>query len=325
MNMVRKLTGVALLVPTLLMAHPAGAQEAYPTRPIKVVVPFAAGGATDQVARLLGHKVAALLGTSVVIENRPGANGNIGADYVAKSAPDGYTVLHSTSSLAFTAAFKQRVPYRLDRDLAPVSLLINQPLLIVAGPSLQARSMQEALAYAKANPGKLSYGSSGSGNLTHLAMHVLLKASGATATDVPYKGGASAFPNLLGGQIDLLLDPINSAYPFVRDGRARALAVTGTKRSALLPDVPTAAEVVLPGFEIGAWQAMMVPAGTPAAIVARLHSAYAQALADPEVRSRLAAQGAEAIGSTPEEFNLFLRKEIGRWERVVTESGIKVE
>jgi tripartite-type tricarboxylate transporter receptor subunit TctC len=303
----------------------AAAQESYPSKPIRVIVPFAPGGATDQVARLLATRVSSQLGVPVVVENRPGANGNIGAEAVAQSAPDGYTVLHSTSALGFTAAFGQKVPYNLERNLAPVSLLIDQPLLVMASDQLGVANAAELKAYAARNPGKLNYGSSGTGNLTHLAMFVLLQAAGIQATHIPYKGGAGAFPDFIAGRLDLFADPINSAYPYVKDGRVKALAVTSAERSPLLPDVPTAAEVILPGFQMGAWQALMVPAGTPAAIVARLNEAYGAALRDPKVAAQLASQGAVPKGTSPEAFRTFLQAEIQRWRKVVQTSGIRLE
>jgi tripartite-type tricarboxylate transporter receptor subunit TctC len=303
----------------------AAAQESYPSKPIRVIVPFAPGGATDQVARLLATRVSSQLGVPVVVENRPGANGNIGAETVAQSAPDGYTVLHSTSALGFTAAFGQKVPYNLERNLAPVSLLIDQPLLVMASDQLGVANAAELKAYAARNPGKLNYGSSGTGNLTHLAMFVLLQAAGIQATHIPYKGGAGAFPDFIAGRLDLFADPINSAYPYVKDGRVKALAVTSAERSPLLPDVPTAAEVILPGFQMGAWQALMVPAGTPAAIVARLNEAYGAALRDPKVAAQLASQGAVPKGTSPEAFRIFLQAEIQRWRKVVQTSGIRLE
>lgn len=316
---------IALASCLIAVAGHGAAQQPFPNKPIRIVVPFAPGGATDQVARLLATRISDSLGTPVIVDNRPGANGNIGADIVAKAAPDGYTLLHSTSALGFTAAFRQKVPYDLNKDLTPVSLLINQPLLIMASNRLGVSNMQDVAAYAKKNPGKLNYGSSGTGNLTHLAMFVLLQAKGIEATHIPYKGGAGAFPDFVAGRIDLFADPINSAYPYVAANRVKALAVTSEKRSALLPDVPTASETILPGFHMGAWQALMAPAGTPAAVIAKLNDAYGVALKDPEIKAKLATQGAEAVGSSPAEFQNFLDSEVSRWEKVVQSSGIRLD
>ena len=316
---------ILLAAALLIGSSQAIAQQAWPSKPIRLIVPFAPGGATDQVARLMGTKLTAQLGVTVLVENKPGANGNIGADYVAKAAPDGYTVLHSTSSLAFTAAFRQKVSYDLAKDLAPVSLVINQPLLIMASNQSGITNVQTLRDYVKKNGGKLSYASSGTGNLTHLAMFVALRALNLDATHVPYKGGAGAFPDFIAGRTDLFADPINSAYPYVRDGRVTAIAVTGAQRSALAPNVPTVSESILPGFSMGAWQALMAPAGTPPAIINKLSAAYSVALKDPEVKAKLAAQGAEPIGSTPEAFKSFLDAEVRRWEKVVDSSGIRLD
>ncbi|SCK26067.1 Tripartite-type tricarboxylate transporter, receptor component TctC [Variovorax sp. HW608] len=307
------------------MVLPAAAQDKWPTQPIKLVVPFAAGGATDQVARLVASKMGTILGTTVIIDNRTGANGNIGAELVAKAAPDGYTFLHTTSSIAFTAAFRQKVHYDLSKDLQPVTLAVNQPLLIMS--SLQSGVVDAATLrqYLRKNDNKVSYASSGNGNLTHLAMYVILHALGADATHIPYKGGAAAFPDVIAGRVDLFSDPINSAFPHVREKRVTALAVTGAKRSALAPDVPTVDESLLPGFTIGAWQAVFAPAGTSPEIVAKVRQAYRAALRDPAIKAKLASEGAEAVGSSGEELKSFMDAEIKRWEKVVQTSGIKLD
>lgn len=306
-------------------ALPAIAQDKWPNQPIKLIVPFASGGATDQVARLVASKMGAVLGTTVVVDNRVGANGNIGADLVAKAAPDGYTFLHTTSSIAFTAAFKQKVHYNLTKDLQPVTLAINQPLLVMS--SLQSGIVDSATLrqYLRKHDNKVTYASSGNGNLTHLAMYVVLNALGADATHVPYKGGAAAFPDFIAGRVDLFSDPINSAYPHVREKRVTALAVTGEKRSPLAPDVPTVNESLLPGFTMGAWQAVFAPAGTPPEIVAKMRQAYGVALQDPSIKAKLASDGAEAIGSSGDELKVFMDSEIKRWEKVVQASGVKLD
>ncbi|MFT3804335.1 MAG: tripartite tricarboxylate transporter substrate-binding protein [Burkholderiaceae bacterium] len=304
------------------LATNASAQVGFPAKPIKVIVPFAAGGATDQVARLLAVKVSEQLGTQVVIENRGGANGNLGAELVAKAAPDGYTLLYTTSSIAYTQAFGLKTGYSFSRELAPVSLLIDQPLLVVASHASGLTTADQLKSPRNAN---LSYASSGIGNLTHLAMHVLLGAHRVAAVHVPYKGGAGAFPDVIAGRVDLLADPINSAYPYVRDQRVIPLLVTSSQRSPLLPSVPTASESLLPGFTMGAWQALLAPAGTPPAILDKINHAYVAALRDPDVRSRLESQGAEAIGSTPERLGQFVRDEVRRWSAIIKQSDIKLE
>ena len=304
---------------------PVAAQDKWPSQPVKLIVPFAAGGATDQVARLVASKMATALGTTVIIDNRTGANGNIGAALVAKAAPDGYTFLHTTSSIAFTAAFNQKVNYSLAADLQPVTLAVNQPLLIMSSLRsgiVDAATLRE---YLRTNDNKVSFASSGNGNLTHLAMHVILSALGADATHVPYKGGAAAFPDVIAGRVDLFSDPINSAYPHVREKRVTALAVTGVQRSSLAPNVPTVNESLVPGFSMGAWQAVFAPAGTPPEIVAKVRQAYIAALQDPAIKAKLGAVGAEAVGSSGEELKSFMDSEIKRWEKVVQTSGIQLD
>jgi tripartite-type tricarboxylate transporter receptor subunit TctC len=319
------LRALAVLGLTLTLPLAAWSQAAWPNKPVRLVVPFAAGGATDQVARLIGTKITHSLGVPIVVENKPGANGNIGAEYVAKSPADGYTLLHSTSSIAYTAAFKSKVSYDLDKDLMPVSLVIHQPLLIMSSNQSGITNAQTLREFAKKNAGKVTYGSSGNGNLTHLAMYVTLQALAIDATHVPYKGGAAAFPDFMAGRLDLFSDPINSAIPYVRDKRVTALAVTGERRSPLLPQVPTVNEGILPGFTMSAWQGLLAPAGTPQAVVEKLSAAYAAALKDPEVVAKLAAQGAEPVGSTPDAFKTYLDSEIKRWTKVIQTSGIRLD
>ncbi len=301
------------------------AQQNWPVKTIRLIVPFAPGGATDQVARLLGMSLSTQLGVAVVVENKPGANGTIGADMVAKAAPDGYTLLHSTSSIAFTEAFKLSVPYVLKKDLAPVSLVVNQPLLIMSSLQSGITDAPSLRAFITNKEIKPNYGSSGTGNLTHLAMYVILQSMGIQAIHIPYKGGAGAFPDFIAGRLDLFADPINSAYPYVHDKRVTALAVTSEKRSPLLPEVPTVSESLLPGFSMGAWQAVLAPAGTPVEVIDKINTAYAVALKDPKIHARLASQGAEAIGSSPGELKVFLDAEINRWEKIVQSSGIKID
>ncbi|KTT24694.1 tripartite tricarboxylate transporter substrate binding protein [Pseudacidovorax intermedius] len=326
MNSPRQLTRwLATAVLGLSSIGTALAQGHWPTQPIKLVVPFAAGGATDQVARLIGAKVGTMLGTTVIVDNKPGANGNVGADMVAKAPADGYTFLHTTSSLAFSAAFRQKVPYDLTKDLQPVSLVINQPLLIMSSLSSGIVDAATLKAYLRKNGNDVSYASSGNGNLTHLAMYVVLNSLGVQATHIPYKGGAAAFPDVIAGRVDLFADPINSAWPYARDKRVTALAVTGAQRSVLAPNVPTVSESLVPGFTMGAWQALLAPAATPPEIVAKVRNAYVAALQDPEVKAKLAAQGAEPVGSSGEELRAFMGAEIKRWEKVVQSSGIKLD
>jgi tripartite-type tricarboxylate transporter receptor subunit TctC len=309
----------------LALAPPAGAQEAWPTRPIRMVIAFPPGGPTDLVARVLAERMGRELGQPVVIENRPGANGNIGHEAVARAEPDGQVVLYNTSSIALSAVLYQKLPYDTLRDFAPVALTAVVPLVVVVNPAVPVTDIQAFIAHLKARPNQLSYGSSGNGNVTHMGNFLFLHANGLEAQHVPYRGSAPALTDAAGGQVQFLTDTLNSALPLIRDGRLRALAVTSRTRSGLLPEVPTLAETVMPGFEIGAWQGIMLPARTPPAIVQKLNAAVLVALRDPEVRAKLAAQGAEPLGSTPEDYAAYLRGEIARWGKVAADSGAKLD
>ena len=316
-----------LLCAAAFGAPPAFAQAAtgYPARPITMVVPFPPGGPTDLVARVLAQKLGEQLGQSVIVDNRAGANGNIGASFVAKAPADGYTLLYNTSAIALSPALYKSVPYSVQKDFVPVALVAVVPLALVTHPSVPANSVKEFVDYAKANPGKLSYGSAGSGNVTHLGAFQFLQANGIEATHVPYKGSAPADVDLAGGQIQFMTDTVNSVMSFVRDKRMKMLAVTTAKRMSLFPDVPTLAESGMPGFEVGAWQGVLVPAGTPRPVVERLNTEIVKALASAEVRDKLALQGAEPLGSTPEQYGDYIRKELERWAGVVKATGVTLE
>ncbi|RZT36367.1 tripartite tricarboxylate transporter substrate binding protein [Cupriavidus agavae] len=297
----------------------------YPDRPIRLVVPFPPGGPTDLVSRVIARRMSEDLGQTVLVDNRPGANGNIGNEIVAKAAPDGYTVLYNTSSIALSPALYRKLPYDVKRDLLPVALTANVPLVLEVNAQVPANTVPEFVAWLKANPGKMTYGSAGNGNVTHLTAFLFLQAKGLDAAHAPYKGSAPALTDLASGQVQFMTDTINSSLPFIRDKRMKALAVTSSTRSAQLPDVPTLAESGLPGFEAGAWQGMMVPAKTPPDIVRRLNGAAVKALAAPEVRASLAAQGAEPRGSSPEAYGTFLSHEIERWRKVVKDTGVTLD
>lgn len=304
----------------------AMAQTAWPTaKVITMVVPFPPGGPTDIVARLLAQHMSQQLGQSIVIDNKPGANGNIGNSAVAKATADGYTVLYNTSSIVLSPALYKKLNYDLNKELAPVALTAVVPLALVTSKSVPAKDAQEFFAYAKANSGKLSYGSAGNGNVTHLAAFQMLHALGAEATHAPFKGSAPADLALAGGQIDFLTDTINSVIPFIKDKRINLLAVTTPKRMSLFPDVPTLAESGITDFEAGAWQGLMVPAGTPTDILTKLNAAANKALKDPQVLEKLAQQGTEALGSTPKEYGDYLQKELKRWQEVVTATGMSLD
>lgn len=308
-----------------LGATGAAAQAAYPTKQITMVVPFPPGGPTDQVARVLAQKMSEQMGQTIVVDNRGGANGNIGAAAVAKAPADGYTVLYNTSSITLSKALYKSLAYDLERDFAPVALTAAVPLALVVNPSLPVSNVKEFIAYAKSNPGKLSYGSAGSGNVTHLAAFQFLQMSGIQATHVPYKGSAPADADLAGGQTQFMTDTVNSVAAFIRDKRIKILAVTTAKRIELFPDVPTLAEAGMAGFEATAWQGMLVPANTPAPVIQKLNAEFMKALQNPDVRKKLALQGAEPLGSTPEEYGKYIKSEIARWAKVVKETGVSLD
>ena len=303
----------------------AHAQTTYPSRAVRMVLAFPPGGPTDIVARVLAAKLSELLGQTVVVENRPGAGGNLAAEMVARAAPDGYTLFYNTSAIAIGPALYAKVNYDPVRDFAPVSSTATNAMVLMVHPSLPVKTVREFVDYARANPGKLNYGSSGTGTITHLATAALASSLGLEMTHVAYKGSAPALLDLASGSTQLMTDTVNSAAPFIRDGRMRALAVTMPQRLAVLPDVPTLAETVLPGMEMSAWQGLLAPAGTPAAIVARLNAQVNRALQNPEVRAKLIAAGTEILGGTPEEYAGYIRSEIGRWTKIVKETGARAD
>lgn len=304
---------------------PAMAQGTWPTRPITMVVPFPPGGPTDLVARVLAQKLGEQLGQSVVVDNKGGANGNIGAMAVARAPADGYTILYNTSSITLSPALYKSLSYNVEKDFTPVALTAVVPLALVVHPSVPANNVKEFIAYAKAHPGKLTYGSAGNGNVTHLGAFQFVQANGIDAVHAPFKGSAPADVALVGGEIQFMTDTINSVMGFVKDKRMKLLAVTTPKRMSLFPDVPTLAESVMPGFETGAWQGVMVPAGTPKPVVDRLNAEIVKALQSPDVRSKLAVQGAEPLGSTPAEYAKYVKSELARWGQVVKASGVTLE
>jgi len=308
-----------------VLASPGAHAQAYPAKPITMVVPFPPGGPTDMVARLLAQKLSEQMGQPVVVDNKPGANGNIGGVYVSKAPADGYTVLYNTSSITLSPALYKSMQYDVLRDLAPVALTAVVPLALVVNPEVPANNVKDFVAYAKAHPGKLSYGSAGNGNVTHLAAYQFVKAQGIEATHVPYRGSAPADVDLAAGQIQFMTDTINSVMSFVKDKRMKLLAVTTAKRMSLFPDVPTLAETIMPGFEAGAWQGVMVPAGTPEPVVQRLNAEINKALQNPGLREKLAVQGAEPLGSSVQEYGAYLRKELARWASVVKATGITLD
>ena len=321
------LIGVCTVVLNAAYAQPTpkASARSYPTKAIRLIVPFAPGGSNDITARLVGQKFSDSFGQQVVIDNRTGASGIIGTDIAAKAPPDGYTVLMMSLTFAVNPSLYRKLPYDTEKDLVPVTLVASAPLMLVVHPSVPAKSVQELIAYAKSNPGKLNFGSGGPGTTPHLAGEMLKMMSGTQMTHVPYKGGGPALVDLMGGQIQLMLENIPSTLPLAKSGKVRALAVTALKRSSLVPEVPTLDEAGHKGYEIVGWNGLFVPTGTPQGIVSLLHATTVKALAQPDMKERLMALGAEAVGSSPNEFKAFLHAEIAKWAQVVKRAGLKVE
>jgi tripartite-type tricarboxylate transporter receptor subunit TctC len=310
---------------SLLAVAPAAGAQDWPTRPIRMVVPYPPGGPTDIVARVVGQKLSERLGQTVVVDNRPGAGGNIGADAVAKAAPDGYTMLVATTAHAINMTLFSKPGYNTRTDFAPVSMLTSGPLVLVTAPSTPAGSVAELVAMARANPGKVTFASSGNGQSTHLAAELFDSMAGVRMTHVPYKGSAPALTDVMAGQATVMFDTMLSAMPFVRDGKLRALAITGATRSPAAPDVPTMAQAGLPGYEATAWNALLVPAGTPAAVQSRLSEALKAVLNQDDVRARFASQGFAATWTSPAATGQFIAREIDKWGKVVKASGATID
>lgn len=305
----------------------ARAQSAngYPNKPIKIVVPFPPGGATDIIARVIAQKLTEQMGQSVIVENKAGANGNIAHEFVARAQPDGYTLLYNTSSIALSPALYKKLAYDVRTDFAPVILTSAVPLLLSVNPAVPANNIKEFIALLRAKPNALSYGSAGIGNITHLGSFLFLQSQGLVATHVPYKGSGPSVIATVAGEVQFNMEPLAVGLQYAKDKRIRPLAVTNLKRSSVLPDVPTLNESVMPGFEVATWQGILAPAKTPPEIVNRLNAEVTKALASPEVREKLQAQGAELLGSTPEQYAAYLKSEVERWSKVIKASGVEFE
>jgi tripartite-type tricarboxylate transporter receptor subunit TctC len=315
----------ACLAVALGFAGLAAAQD-YPSKPVKLVVPFPAGGSVDAVARILGQKLSLKLGQQFVIENRPGAGGNIGSDFVAKAPRDGYTLLLAgVSSHAINPSLYAQLPYDAVKDFTSICLVYSLPNVLVVNPSIQAKSVQELVALAKAKPASLTFASSGNGTTLHLSGELFKRMAGVDIVHVPYKGNAPAVTDLIGGQVNLMFDNINNSLPHIKSGKLRALAVTGSIRSKVLPEIPTLAESGFRGFSILSWGGVFGPAGLPRPVVDRLNTAINDALRDKQLRELLASEGIEVQGDTPEEFHAFLLGEISRWSKLVKESGAHID
>jgi tripartite-type tricarboxylate transporter receptor subunit TctC len=315
------LKSTPFLTALLLLAPVLHAQD-YPSRPIRLIVPLAAGGGMDTVARGVALKLTDNFGQTVVVDNRGGGGGSIGAELVAAAAPDGYTlIMMSATSVIHPMMYKAR--YETLRDFAPVSQVTTQPYVIVVNPTVPAASVKELVAYAKANPDKLNYASSGNGSLIHLASELFRITTGTRMTHIPYKGIGAAYPDLIAGNIQLIFASIISAQPHVKSQRIRALAVTGPKRASSSPELPTVAEAGVPGYAVTQWYAVFAPAGTPKAVVDRVHREIVKVLQLPEVTARMAADGAESVGSTPQQLAAHVKTERDKWARVIKQAGIK--
>jgi tripartite-type tricarboxylate transporter receptor subunit TctC len=323
-----KLRSGACLLFAALMAAPAGesvAQANYPNRPVRVIVPSSPGGGTDILTRLLTPQLTERLGQQVVVDNRPGAGSIIGNEIVARSPPDGYTLLMGISTLAILPSMHTKLSYDALRDLSPITQAISAPNILLVHPSLPVKSVKELIALAQKHPGELNFASAGLGTNPHLSMELFLSMAKIKMVHIPYKGLGPAMVDLLAGHVVVATATMLTGLPHVKSGRLRGLGVTGARRSSVLPDLPTVAEAGVPGYEVVQWYGLLAPAHTPVEIIGKLHAAMASALQTPAIKEKLAADGTEAVGNTPEDFARFIRAETNKWARVAREAGIKPE
>ena len=318
-----QIPGLALALSALVIAESASAQTNYPDKPIRLVVGFPTGGEADAVARLLGQKLAEALGTPIVVDNAPGAAGAIGADRVAKAAPDGYTLALASQGQIVINPSLYKLAYDPVKDFSPVSRITANMYILVVNNAVPAKSVKELVALAKSQPGGLTFASAGSGNPTHMAAEMLKSAAGVDMRHVPYKGVPAAIPDLLGGRVTMTFSPAVVVLPLVRGGKLRALAVTSLTRSSVAPEVPTIAESGYPGFEVTGWLGVLAPARTPPAVIAKLHLETIKALAQPDLRAKFSDLGLDVTGNSPAEFASVIKSEIPKWAKVIEESGIK--
>ena len=323
MKLIRLLAAAALVA----LAPLAGiGAEPFPGKQVRFVVPYPPGGPLDTVARLLGQKVSASIKHPVVIDNVPGAGGNIGAGVVARAAPDGYTILMgAVATHAINPTLYSTIPYNAEKDFLAVTQVASTPNVLVVNNAIEANSVAEFIKLAKSKPGKLNFGSGSTGSAGHLAGELFKTMAGVDMAHIPYKGAAAAMQDLIGGRVDLMFDNLASSLSQVKGGRVRALAVTTSKRTKLAPELPTIAESGLPGFDISTWFGIFVPAGTPRPVVDRLHAEFTRALAAPDVRERMLALGAEPVGSTPEQFTAYVKAEAAKYAKLVRTSGARVD
>ncbi|MGE0314786.1 MAG: Bug family tripartite tricarboxylate transporter substrate binding protein [Lautropia sp.] len=317
------LARVAVSVSMLAAIGPALAADVFPSQPVRIVIGFPPGGGIDTVARLIAPKLSAAWKQPVIVENKPGANGVLATQQVAAAPADGHTILFGTTgNLSINPVFRKSLPFDMARDFAPVTQTSSVAFLVMSNPALPVKNLAELIAYAKANPGRFSFGSSGTGGLPHLAAELLNRNAGMGGVHVPYKGSAPAMTDLIGGQVQFMVDAAALGLPNVKSGRVRALATTAASRLSFLPDVPAVAET-LPGFEAVNWYGMVVRAGTPPAAIDAIQTEVARAMQDPEIRAKLVAQGTDPVGSTPAAFGAFMKSESARWAKVIEESGIE--
>jgi tripartite-type tricarboxylate transporter receptor subunit TctC len=319
------LSSAATLAPALRPRAALAQAQTFPTRFVRLIVPFPPGGGTDAIARVVSGKLSAIWGQQMVVENKGGGATSIGTDTVAKSDPDGYTVLLQSVPLAVNRFLFATLPFDPVADLAPVSLICDYPNVMAVPMSSPARTVQEFIAYARANPGKANYASSGHGTSVHLSGELFNKMTGLKLQHIPYRGAGPALNDLIPGRVDVMFNNTGAVMPLIKGGQLRALGVTSSKRSVELPDVPTVSEAGVPGFEVSGWYALFVPAKTPAAIIQKMHADTVLALADPAIKGRLEQLGVGVIGSSPEELRVYLKAEMDKWGVIIKEAGIKVE
>ena len=309
----------------LALAAGAACAQSYPTKAVRLVVPFLAGGSTDIVGRTVAQKLSEMWGQQVFVDNRPGGGTTIGTDNVAKSAPDGYTLLVTPAPFTINPSLLAKLPYDAAGDFAPITLINTTPLVLVVNPGVPANSVRELIALAKAKPGKLNFGSSGTGGSNHLAGELFNAMAGVKMVHIPYKGNAGALTDIVGGHLDVVYNGLTSALALIKGGKLRVLAVTSLRRNAALPDVPTLDETGLKGFEAVAWNGLTAPAKTPRDVIMIINADVIKVVNSPELKERLKAEGSDPVGSSPEQYAAFLRDEIAKWAKVIKFAGVKPE
>jgi len=325
MNIVRRFASRCILFLSMLAAATGALAQVWPTKPVTLMVPFAPGGTTDIVARPFAQAFSEEFGQSFVVDNRAGAGGTLAAGIAARAAPDGYTLFVATVAHTMATSLYKQLPYDFEKDFVPITTLASVPNILIVNPSVPAKSVQELVAYAKANPGKLSYGSAGNGSTEHLSAELFKSMTGVDMLHIPYKGGAPMMADLIGGQIQLAIETSGSATPHIRAGKVRALAVTTATRSSAFPELPTLTESGLKGYEVTTWYAILAPKGTPSEITARLYNAVVKILKTPDMKQRLDQFGGEPGGLTPDQFAGFIKSETAKWSKVVKESKATVD